>query len=288
MDRKRLDEFRVRLVCLPYDPEHPERFLVLGTGVSRAEILGDFERDMNKVYGSAVGLLGVALLASVVFSRMLTRPLRGITLAAEALPQGRFDLSLPVGACDEIGVLARAFEEMIDQIRRKARDLRENLTQTKTILDMAAEGIITFNSEGQVESFNQAAEKMLGYSQEEVVGHHVRMLLFQGEHKNEPVPGTLGYLLASRLDEVLGQTHQLVGRRRDGSTFPAEIAIGEAYLGDRRIFIAIVRDITSRKQAEEAIHQLNLELEERVCSRTAEIERKNEELIAAPMPRKRP
>ena len=274
-----LDEFHVRLVCLPYDPERPERFLVLGIGVSVAEILGDFQRDMNKIYGSAAALLGVALLASVVFSRMLTRPLRRITLAAEALPRGQFDRALPVEASDEIGVLARAFGEMVEQIRHKARDLRENLAQTKTILDMAAEGIITINSEGRVESFNRAAERMLGYSQEKVVGRHVRMLLVKNE--DEQIPRALGRLLSSGLDEVLGKTHELVGRRRDGSTFPAEVAIGEAYLGDRRIFIAIVRDITVRKQAEQAVHRLNLELEERVCSRTAELARKNEELIAA-------
>jgi signal transduction histidine kinase len=79
----------------------------------------------------------------------------------------------------------------------------------------------------------------------------------------------------------LNHTRELTGCRKDGSTFPMEVAIGEVDLGDRRLFTAIIRDITEREQMERERERRKDELEQAVRERTAELERTSEQLRSA-------
>jgi diguanylate cyclase (GGDEF)-like protein/PAS domain S-box-containing protein len=127
---------------------------------------------------------------------------------------------------------------------------RESEARTKAIVDNAADAILTIDLDGRVESLNPAAERMFGYRTEEIVGGEVRRLM------DTPTAGEAGCALAVGERTVLRLGREVVGRRRDGRTFPLELAVTEVELGDRTISTVVARDVTERKAFERRLtHQ---------------------------------
>jgi PAS domain S-box-containing protein len=130
--------------------------------------------------------------------------------------------------------------------------LRDSAAQIQTILNTVVDGIITlYASGGLVETVNPAAERMFGYSAAELAGRNFSLLI--PELDRDQREGSLEYYSPSDEARASGLGREVVGRRKDGSYFPAEIAVGEMWLGGQRYFTGILRDITARKQAEEAL-----------------------------------
>jgi PAS domain S-box-containing protein len=137
--------------------------------------------------------------------------------------------------------------------------LRRERTDRRVVFDTVVDGIITIDHHGIVEALNPAAARLFGYGPQEVVGHNVNMLMpepYRGEHDTY-----LASYLRTGDAKVIGVGREVTGLRRDGSTFPMELAVGET--GQRR-FTGIVRDITARKQAEAHQKLLIAELDHRV------------------------
>ena len=129
--------------------------------------------------------------------------------------------------------------------------LRHNEARIRSVLETVVDGIITIDEQGVVESINPSTERIFGYSAAEVIGQNVRMLMPEPYHSAHD-----GYLARNRrTGEARIIRREAVGQRSDGSTFPLDLAIGEMRLEGRRLFIGTVRDITDRKQAEEALQQ---------------------------------
>lgn len=129
-----------------------------------------------------------------------------------------------------------------------ALELRESLERHRAILDTAVDGIITISEAGLIESFNRAAERIFGYRADEVIGRNVSMLMPEpdrGRHDSY----VSNYVQTGRA-RVIGIGREVTGLRRDGSTFPMDLAIGEVHLPNRRLFTGITRDISDRKAAE--------------------------------------
>ena len=126
--------------------------------------------------------------------------------------------------------------------------LEESAAKTNAILDTAVDGIITIDERGIVESFNQAAERIFGFSASEVIGNNVNMLMpspYREEHDDY-----LRHYRATGEKRIIGIGREVTGRRKDGSTFPMDLAVGEVQLSGKRLFTAVVRDVTDRKRAE--------------------------------------
>ncbi len=119
------------------------------------------------------------------------------------------------------------------------------------VLDNVLDGIITINEQGTVESFNLAAEKIFGYMADEVIGKNIKMLMPEPYHSGHD--GYLTNYMGGGAAKVIGIGREVTGRRRDGSTFPMDLAVSEMSVGERRLFTGIVRDITERKQKEEEL-----------------------------------
>jgi PAS domain S-box-containing protein len=129
-------------------------------------------------------------------------------------------------------------------------ELIESRNRLRSILDTAVDGIITFGDKGVIESVNVATEKIFGYSASEMVGQELGMLM-PGPFHNEPEQYGLNFLRVET-PTIVGADREIVGRRKDGSVFPMDMAMSRVDLPDRRIFTGFVRDITDRKQAEQA------------------------------------
>jgi PAS domain S-box-containing protein len=143
---------------------------------------------------------------------------------------------------------SRGTVQDITELRQAEDAVQESFLRTQTILDNVMDGIITINERGDVESFNQSAEKIFGYQADEVIGRNVKMLMqeqYHGEHD-----GYLHNYVNTGKKKIIGIGRQVVGRRKDGTTFPMDLAISEMTMGERRMFTGIVRDITERVKME--------------------------------------
>jgi len=130
--------------------------------------------------------------------------------------------------------------------------LRDSAAQIQTILNTVVDGIITLRAHGDiVETVNPAAEHMFGYPAEELIGRKFSLLIPELDRGQLNV--SLDYYRASEEARLVGLGREVMGRHKSGAMFPLEIAVGEMRLGGQRYFTGILRDITARKQAEEAL-----------------------------------
>jgi len=131
--------------------------------------------------------------------------------------------------------------------------LREKEQRLRAILEAAVEGIITIDERGIVDSMNPAACRIFGYAPEEVVGQNVSMLMPSPDRERHD--GYIANYLRTGQAKIIGIGREVFGQRKDGTSFPMDLSISEVRLGDRRLFTGIVRDITERKLAEEALRE---------------------------------
>lgn len=123
-------------------------------------------------------------------------------------------------------------------------------SSAEAVLNTVMEGIVTISDRGVIESFNPAAEKIFGYGIEEVVGQNVSILMpapYAAEHDTY----LQRYLLTGE-KQIIGTGREVTGRRKDGSTFPLDLAVSEVQLMDRRLFTGVVRDLTELRSAQAA------------------------------------
>jgi PAS domain S-box-containing protein len=138
--------------------------------------------------------------------------------------------------------------------------LRDSSVRLQNILDTVVDGIITVDERGTIESVNPAVEHIFGYAAAELVGTNVRMLL--PEPDREQHDGNFASFRTTGDASHIGAGRELTGRRKDGSTFPMDLAVGEMNLAAERRFTGIVRDITERRAAERAVVAARIEAEQ--------------------------
>ncbi|MCB0839525.1 MAG: PAS domain-containing sensor histidine kinase, partial [Bacteroidetes bacterium] len=128
------------------------------------------------------------------------------------------------------------------------------------------DGVITITQEGIIETINPAAAKLFGYHKREVIGKNVRMLMPEPFHSSHNQ--YLNNYIHTGEKKIIGIGREVVGLRKDGSTFPFYLSVSEVDYGDGKLFAGIVHDLTEQKKAEEALKSYNAELEQRVNART--------------------
>jgi PAS domain S-box-containing protein len=155
------------------------------------------------------------------------------------------------------GAVAKLRKE-ISERERVEEALRASEEGQRALFESAPDPIVVVDAEGRVERVNRQAEVMFGYQRSELIGQPVEMLIpqrFRGQHERLRA----GYLGAPHL-RPMGAGLQLYGQRKDGSEFPADITLSPLASKLSPLVIAVVRDITERKQAEQALRQLSVRL----------------------------
>lgn len=170
----------------------------------------------------------------------------------------RIHISLTVSPIrDSTGRVVGASRISRDITQRKQMEqaLRESEAKALGILDTAVDAIITIGEQGIVESFNKAAEKLFGYGASEVIGKNVNMLMPEPYHGSHDA--YLKNYLRTGVARIIGIGREVIGKRKDGTTFPADLAVSEVNLAERRLFTGIVRDLSERKRLEREVLEIS-------------------------------
>jgi two-component system sensor kinase FixL len=131
--------------------------------------------------------------------------------------------------------------------------LRRSEAEIRAVLDTVVDGIITIDHEGTIQSFNPAAARMFGYPSDEVIGQNLAILMPEPDSSQHD--DYLGSYLHSGEKKIIGIGREVIGRRKDGTTFPMYLAVSEVHLRDEVRFTGIVRDLTDFKQLQEKVLQ---------------------------------
>lgn len=141
-------------------------------------------------------------------------------------------------------------------------ELSERLDEREAILRAIFEtvpgALITIDEQGTIRSFSRGAERMFDYSAGEVVGQNISILM-PSPYRDEHDRYIMNYLRTGQ-KKIIGIGRVVVAQRKDGSTFPIELAVGEAKTPEGHLFVGAIRDLTMREQAERQIHQLQTSL----------------------------
>ena len=143
-----------------------------------------------------------------------------------------------------------------------AQALVEAEARNQAVLDTIVDGVITIDERAVIESANPAACRIFGYEATELIGRNVSVLMpepFQGEHDEY-----MNHYLRTGERRIIDIGREVVGRRKDGGTFPMDLAVSELWLRDRRIFTGVVRDITDRRRLEQEVLQIGADERRRI------------------------
>ncbi|WP_198402714.1 PAS domain S-box protein [Methylomonas koyamae] len=168
---------------------------------------------------------------------------------------------------DETGRPVRMVGSITDITERKAAEAelleyREHLeqlvamatTEVKAIVQTAVNGVVSIDSSGTIHMFNPAAEKLFGWRSEEIVGKNVSLLMPEPDASAHD--SYIRRFLEGRQSKILGTEREVVAQRKDGSRFPASLAVGHGIISEgRHIFVGFISDITLQKQAEQELRK---------------------------------
>ncbi|MBI5449993.1 MAG: PAS domain S-box protein [Gammaproteobacteria bacterium] len=220
---------------------------------------------------STVALIGMffSILMSIALGNYFARQLHTLRNAARSIASGNIGYQLFIRGHDELAQTANAFNTMsrklavlysekqsaLNRAEQTTVELRDNERRIQTILGHAMDGIITIDDLGLIDSFNPAAERIFGYSQAEVLGQNVTILM--PERMRDRQEAFLREYLrsGSSTDNDKQRRREFIGRRQDGSIFPMELNLSEVRIEERALYIGIIRDITDRKRVEHELRE---------------------------------
>ncbi|APG84094.1 PAS domain S-box protein [Sinorhizobium americanum] len=154
-----------------------------------------------------------------------------------------------------LGELLRAARRAADQAEAAVRTRDAHL---RSILDTVPDATVVSSANGTIVSFNAAAVRQFGYAEQEVIGENLRILMpepYRHEHD-----GYMQRYLKTGEKRIIGIDRVVVGRRKDGSTFPMKLAVGEMKSGGERFFTGFIRDLTEREESAARLEQIQAEL----------------------------
>ncbi len=222
-----------------------DRTVVELDGLLQTRIDG-FARSKYLVLAVTVLVLILVAYLWVGFYLAVMRTVSTLDETAKLMVSGNMEAVVNLDNQDELGQVAIAFNNIATALARTS-------AHRQAVLDNAADGIITLNERGIIESVNPAVERLFGYVAPEVIGQNIALLL-PGANQDNEIRQHFNYLAqdAEAMIAAPGQV-EAIGRRKDGSTFPLDLAISEMQLASQRLFIGILRDITERKRAAEEL-----------------------------------
>ena len=251
--------------------------------IDEQEAFQHIDQLRKRMFILALVLLLLVSVLSWWLSRTLSLPVRVLGSAAQRLTAG--DLEHPVVRLsnDEIGDLAESFEQMRialqhsfaqiqqqnDELELKVEErtldlnkallqVQENEQRISAVVEGIKDAVITIDQQGEIQTFNQAAEDIFGYSADMVIGQNVKMLMparFANDHD-----GYLQRQTPVAESSVIDGTREVEGLRRSGEEFPIELRVSKINKAGAALYVGLIRDITARKALESREREVAEEL----------------------------
>jgi PAS domain S-box-containing protein len=200
------------------------------------------------IYGIE-GLVKAATAGASIFTAVALWPLLPKLLAIPS----PFELREVQAALEEQELKSRDSAELLQQFRQSQRALRESMTRLTAVVETAVDGFILIDAKGCILLFNPACERLFGYRAEEVMNRYVKLLMppeYSLHHDSY-----LQNFLQTGQRKIIGIGREVTGLRKDGSTFPMDLSVGEARQDGESIFVGIIHDLTARKLTEQQLQQ---------------------------------
>ncbi|MEX1108115.1 MAG: PAS domain S-box protein, partial [Dongiaceae bacterium] len=165
-----------------------------------------------------------------------------------------FPMDLSVGESAKAGkpIFVGIIRDLSER-QRQEREIREAAAQLRAVVQTAVDGVILIDATGSIKMFNPACERLFGYSAAEVIGQNVKMLMpepYRAEHD-----GYLDNYRRTGKEKIIGIGREVEGRRKDGTTFPMDLSVGEAKQEGASIYVGMIHDLTERKRFEQQLVQ---------------------------------
>lgn len=190
--------------------------------------------EVREVYRGAAQALRVALQARIERdNQVLALLLAGVAIA--------FPLLMYI-----VVTMYRRTSNEFNAVDRALQRLRSSETRQRTVVENMVDGLIAIDEKGSIQEFNPAAERIFGYKAIEVIGRNVKMLMpepYAEEHDQY-----LDNYQRTGKAKIIGIGREVEGKRKDGSTFPIDLAVSAMTLEGKKFYSGIVRDITERKR----------------------------------------
>ena len=175
--------------------------------------------------------------------------------------------------------MASAFGELAAVALHNSRALEaleHNEERYRSLVQTASDAIISADGQGNIVFWNKSAESTFGHSIDEVIGKPLTFII--PERFREAHQKAMDRVASTGKSNIIGKTFEMAGLRRDGSEFPVEISLASWQTREGIFSTGIIRDVTERKRAAEALRKSRDELERRVQERTAELAKSNQAL----------
>jgi len=226
-----------------------------------------------------VAFAGVVVLLILAMSYLMLRsvigPLGKLREGTATVGAGNLDFRIGIATRDEIGELARAFDDMTEKLkdttvsraelvkanevlqseiavrRQVEQKLRVQMERAEALLESAPDPVVIVNREGRIAIVNARAEAVFGYSRAELLGQPVELLIPQRLHVAH-LAQRAPYQEKPRA-RAMGAGRELFARRKDGSEFAVDVSLSPLVTPEGTLIISTVRDVTERKQAERRI-----------------------------------
>ena len=165
-----------------------------------------------------------------------------------------FPMDLSVGESKRQGesIFVGVIHDLSERKRSEEAE-RERVAQLRAVVDTAVDGVILIDEEGSIMMFNPACEKLFGYEASEVIGENVRVLM--PEPYREEHDGYLENYKRTGEAKIIGIGREVTGQRKDGSTFPMDLSVGEARQNGKSTFVGIIHDLTERNRTQAQLIQ---------------------------------
>ncbi len=203
------------------------------------------------------GDLAIAAVAGICLVLAAGMALSPEPLVAPGFRTG-FSIVFALAGLGAIYLLLRSVLALRDSAAATSDRLREREAHLQSILDTVLDATVVIDTAGIMLSFNASAVRQFGYTPEEAIGQNVSMLMpnpYRDQHD-----GYLARYLQTGEKRIIGIDRVVVGRRKDGSTFPMKLAVGEMRQGDRIYFTGFIRDLTEREESQAMLDQARSEL----------------------------